>query len=76
MGGGGKMGLSSFRPKESLLAMERLEEANRDLQLALPDRPSSQTLRRLLVTVNERLGNQDLAQQHREILHRIQNAED
>ena len=56
--------------------MERLEEANRDLQLALPDRPSSQTLRRLLVTVNERLGNQDLAQQHREILHRIQNAED
>lgn len=61
---------------EILLAMERLEEANRDLQLALPDRPSSQTLRRLLVTVNERLGNQDLAQQHREILHRIQNAED
>ncbi len=61
---------------EILLAMERLEEADRDLQLALPDRPSSQQLRRLLVIVNERLGNHDLADEHRHILSRMKNHEE
>ncbi|MCP4171916.1 MAG: hypothetical protein GY758_14210 [Fuerstiella sp.] len=57
---------------EILLAMERWEEADRDLQLALPDRPSSQNVRRLLVLVNEKLGNQALADRHRDILAQMQ----
>ncbi|HIE98180.1 MAG TPA: tetratricopeptide repeat protein, partial [Fuerstia sp.] len=57
---------------EILLAMERWEEADRDLQLALPDRPASQNIRRLLVLVNEKLGNQDLADRHRDILNQMQ----
>ena len=61
---------------EILMAMDRLEEADRDLQVALPDRPSSKQLRRLLISVNERLGNQDLADEHRQILNSMQDQKD
>jgi len=58
---------------EVLFAMERWEEADRDLQLALPDRPDSVNVRRLLVLVNEKLGNQVLADRHRDILNGMKN---
>ena len=58
---------------EILVAMERWEEADRDLQLALPERPDSVNVRRLLVLVNEKLGNQALAARHRDILSEMQN---
>lgn len=53
---------------EVLLAMERWQEADRDLQLALPSRPASRNVRRMLVQVNEQLGNDALATEHRRIL--------
>jgi cytochrome c-type biogenesis protein CcmH/NrfG len=57
---------------EILVALERWEEADRDLQLALPDRPTSQNVRRLLIIVNEKLGNQELADRHRDVLRQLQ----
>jgi predicted Zn-dependent protease len=56
---------------EVYLAMGRLNEANRDLQVALPNRKSSANVRELLISVNERLGNKDLAEQHRQILEQL-----
>ncbi len=58
---------------EILMGMGRWEEADRDLQLALPDRPASQNIRRLLGLVNEKLGNDALAARHRDILAQMQN---
>lgn len=57
---------------EVLLAMERWQEADRDLQLALPSRPESRNVRRMLIQVNEQLGNDALADEHRRILNSLQ----
>ncbi|MEO2033423.1 MAG: tetratricopeptide repeat protein, partial [Planctomycetaceae bacterium] len=57
---------------EIYLAMERWEEADRDLQRALPKRQSNENLRQMLVMVNEKLGNQQLADEHRDILAKLQ----
>jgi predicted Zn-dependent protease len=57
---------------EVLLAMERWQEADRDLQLALPSRPESRNVRRMLIRVNEQLGNDALAEEHRRILESLQ----
>ncbi len=46
----------------------RWEEADRDLQIALPNRSESRHLRRMLIAVNEKLGRQALADQHRLVL--------
>ena len=60
---------------EVYLAMGRLNEANRDLQVALPNHKSSANVRQLLISVNERPGNKDLAEQHRQILEQLRSTD-
>ena len=60
---------------EILVKMERYEEADRDLQKALAERPRSATVHELLITVKENLGDNALADEHRRILKELQEAD-
>ena len=57
---------------EILIALERWEEADRDLQTALPHRLDSPDVRRLLIVVNEKLDRPALVLEHRRILTQLE----
>ena len=50
---------------EVYVALKRWEDARRDLEVSLPQRPKSRNTRTLLIKVYEELGQPDLAAEHR-----------
>ena len=59
---------------EIYVGLGRFQEADRDLQKALPERPRSMTVHKLLITVNENLGEEALANEHRRIVDELKTA--
>jgi tetratricopeptide (TPR) repeat protein len=53
---------------EIYVALERWEDARRDLEVSLPKRPQSRNSRKLIAVVYDQLGQPELAAEHRRIL--------
>lgn len=57
---------------EVFIAMERWEDARRDLEVSLPKRPQSVNCHRLLAQVCDQMGDNSLAEKHRKLMSELE----